>query len=230
MGWFEERFLENSNKFKFNCQFCSKPMWFPKSKFGVYITCGKDCQKKLNQKKKQLRAKNCLTCNKIFYPRNNQIINGNGIFCSQKCNTNSHNAMNSKEAQAKSKAKWKETNAITPIIKKGKDHPSWKGGWEASYKRLREQGKTKIYWANRIKKGVGKKIDKKIVTDIGNHQKWKCIVCLCNLKKYEIDHIQPIHLGGNDDKFNLQLLCVSCNRKKSYKDPIKFMQEKGYLL
>jgi HNH endonuclease len=30
----------------------------------------------------------------------------------------------------------------------------------------------------------------------------------------EIDHIQPISQGGTGEKENLQVLCVSCNRKK----------------
>lgn len=47
---------------------------------------------------------------------------------------------------------------------------------------------------------------------------------------YHVDHIQPLALGGSNDKTNLQLLCPTCNTKKSAKHPIDFMQSRGLLL
>jgi len=40
----------------------------------------------------------------------------------------------------------------------------------------------------------------------------------------------PLSRGGSNDKYNLQLLCPTCNLKKSAKDPIDFAQENGNLL
>jgi 5-methylcytosine-specific restriction endonuclease McrA len=43
----------------------------------------------------------------------------------------------------------------------------------------------------------------------------KCAGCKCCIKqKYEIDHVMPVSKGGPNTADNLQLLCVSCNRKK----------------
>lgn len=37
----------------------------------------------------------------------------------------------------------------------------------------------------------------------------------CEVKdKLTVDHIIPLSLGGTDESNNLQILCLSCNRKK----------------
>lgn len=62
-------------------------------------------------------------------------------------------------------------------------------------------------------------------------QEGKCISCRCDLgKRYQVDHIIPVSLGGDSDVNNLQLLCPPCNQSKAAKHPIDFMQSRGYLL
>lgn len=63
-------------------------------------------------------------------------------------------------------------------------------------------------------------------------QAGKCACCRVSLKSVEIhlDHIQPLALGGAHADTNMQLLCRPCNQSKHAKDPVTFMQEKGYLL
>ena len=62
-------------------------------------------------------------------------------------------------------------------------------------------------------------------------QKCCCAVCRKDIKKkYELDHVFPLFLGGSNDDANLQLLCVTCNRSKGHKNPVDFMQSRGMLL
>ncbi len=62
-------------------------------------------------------------------------------------------------------------------------------------------------------------------------QRWTCIVCNKDLRYgYHIDHIQPIARGGENTDYNLQALCPKCNLEKHDKDPIDFMQSRGFLL
>lgn len=61
-------------------------------------------------------------------------------------------------------------------------------------------------------------------------QRGCCAVCRCKLTTFHVDHVVPIARGGTNDRLNLQLLCPSCNLRKGAKDPIDFMQQKGFLL
>lgn len=62
-------------------------------------------------------------------------------------------------------------------------------------------------------------------------QKGKCACCHVSLrKKYHVDHMQPLSKGGGNDKYNLQLLCPTCNIRKHAKPPHEFMRENGYLI
>lgn len=64
-------------------------------------------------------------------------------------------------------------------------------------------------------------------------QSGKCAHLWCRVKlgkKYHIDHIKPLALGGSDGRRNLQLLCAPCNLKKGARHPIEFAQSRGMLL
>ncbi len=70
------------------------------------------------------------------------------------------------------------------------------------------------------------------ISDLLVKQKYRCVNCLTySLKKrYDIDHIIPLVRGGSNNIQNIQLLCPSCNLKKSSKDPIRWAREQGRLL
>lgn len=62
-------------------------------------------------------------------------------------------------------------------------------------------------------------------------QRGKCACCGMSLgDDYQLDHIMPIALGGANEDWNIQLLRKTCNRQKSAKHPVVFMQERGMLL
>jgi len=68
------------------------------------------------------------------------------------------------------------------------------------------------------------------IQDIIKMQRGRCAYCRVRLGKYHVDHIVPISKGGGNDRRNLQVLCASCNERKSAIDPIEFMQNQGRLL
>jgi 5-methylcytosine-specific restriction endonuclease McrA len=62
-------------------------------------------------------------------------------------------------------------------------------------------------------------------------QKGTCTCCGANLADgFHVDHVKPLKLGGHNGRTNIQLLCPTCNMRKSSKDPIQFMRENGFLL
>lgn len=62
-------------------------------------------------------------------------------------------------------------------------------------------------------------------------QKGRCPICSVRLgKRYHIDHVMPLSLGGSNDRSNIQILCPRCNLQKNKKHPVDFMQSKGFLI
>jgi|SRR5579859_1848648 len=69
------------------------------------------------------------------------------------------------------------------------------------------------------------------ISALAVRQKFKCVNCKCSIKEmYEVDHITALSRGGSNSIRNIQLLCVSCNRRKNAKDPIEWAQENGRLI
>ena len=128
--------------------------------------------------------------------------------------------INSQKLNPETKKKWVDSNKEK--IRK------YKRDW---YARNPEKNKT-IKALNKAKRrGASGKYTHKQILELLYSQKYKCVVCKCNIKnQFQRDHIIPIALNGHNDISNIQLLCPMCNRKKSAKNPVDFMQENGYLL
>lgn len=62
-------------------------------------------------------------------------------------------------------------------------------------------------------------------------QRGRCASCGISIKsKYHIDHRVPVSKGGSNDIKNIELLCPTCNLRKSDKMPEVFANELGRLL
>lgn len=81
-------------------------------------------------------------------------------------------------------------------------------------------------------KGVGGKISAAQIVELLDKQSYRCAACRCDTRKtgHHVDHIVPIASGGENTISNAQVLCPPCNRMKSAKDPVEFMQSIGFLL
>ncbi|MBU9359553.1 HNH endonuclease [Burkholderia multivorans] len=53
---------------------------------------------------------------------------------------------------------------------------------------------------------------------------------LRNSTRFPNDDIEPLARGGSNDIANIQLLCRTCNLSKHARDPVEFMQSRGFLL
>lgn len=78
--------------------------------------------------------------------------------------------------------------------------------------------------------GAGGTLSPDIATRLMVLQKGRCACCSERLVKYHIDHIHALSRGGENIDRNVQLLCPPCNLSKNAKDPIQFMQERGFLI
>lgn len=242
--WFDLRFTEDSKKIKCACIVCGRSMFFPKSKAGKYTTCGGECAKKRRELQVKARERVCLTCEKVFYPRLAQIKNGGGKYCCNACAAPTRGTGRTQEAHEK-RAEVMRQLRERGLIKyvKGAEHPLWKGGKAAYLLRTREKrnAKRRLYlrknaerareWTKKRLGRMIKPLPKGTVKKIGSLQRWKCAVCgACISGNYHVDHVVPLSKGGEHDPKNLQLLCPTCNLNKSSKDPIDFMQSKGFLI
>jgi len=246
MSWHEERFEPNSRRLQKACEVCKRPMWLPPSKASKYRTCGGECAKALAGEGVLARTRPCLTCGTEFTPRAAQVKDGGGRYCSHRCafDGGANAGLFAPETQQRALANRRAQIALHgPRRKTGPESPSWKGGPDATRSRRRDANnayrrayrKANPEWcrerrhARRAIKTA--RLPRGTVKRIGELQRWRCAVCSCDIRlRYHVDHIQALAKGGAHEPLNIQLLCPPCNVRKSAKDPIDFMQERGFLL
>lgn len=247
MGWYEERFEPKAGRIECRCLHCARPYWLPPSQAPKRTTCGVECRAQLNAEIKAARKCACEACGKEFVPRATQLAVGRGRFCSSRCSTKQLGQLWTPEARKKAAASFfvaiEDGRYVPP---KGERHHQWTGGTKATTQRRIQSGKSREQLrryraarpdvqreaAHRRKAAKVGRLPKGTVKRIGAAQRWKCVACCCDLKRagYHMDHIMPLSKGGRHAPENIQLLCPSCNVRKSAKDPIAFMQERGFLL
>lgn len=191
------------------------------------------------------RSRSCLECGKAFVARQTQIDAGGGKFCSKNCGIRyNHDILNSPANKEKRTEAMRESHRKGLVAYKyGPDNPSWTGGKEASKARARPKqvertrayrkanpDKVREFELRRKSVKLGR-LPRGTVAKLMALQKAKCTICRCSIKgKYHVDHIQPLARGGKHAPENIQLLCPTCNVRKSAKDPIEYMQSRGFLL
>ena len=298
--WFEQRFEERPKRLRLDCVECLRPMWFPPSKHGKYLTCGGSCAAarygKMTKaadlraartpapKPRQWKCEHCLEemsggsarsrfcswsclsayrigftlrletertracahCSGSFIVKKSQIDSGIGKYCSQKCCYASGPTSSISSPENLRVAHVARVAAIRDgriIYRRGPEHHSWEPDREAlqARKAKRALESTRRYRKNnphKVREFTLRRKGRKLcalprgtVALIGKLQQWRCSVCRCDIrKKFHVDHVMPLARGGQHEPMNLQLLCPTCNVRKSAKDPIRFMQERGFLL
>lgn len=173
-------------------------------------------------------------CNKTFTPRLYQLKTNNGKYCSVKCrNEVGINKLLNEESKAKSKETYLNNLKLGLIVHpKGQNHPRWAGGANESTKRYISNGKAnktlKKYrknnqdkvreWSTTRHKRKTGRLPKGTVKNKLALQNGLCVYCKIDVTiKYHVDHIIPLAKGGKHEPSNIQILCPSCNLKKSAK-------------
>ncbi len=243
-GWHALRFTPDPAKVRRDCAACARPLFLPPSKAALYKTCGGSCSRALRQAASKARTRNCETCAQSFTPRAAQTAVGHGRFCSQQCNTAGRRALLAPDVKARSQTSYMRSLSAGLIQHlTGPAHPNWTGGIEASIERQRPTRLKSLRayraanphkmreWAQHRNARKTGRLPRGTVKELMTLQRECCAVCRDLLNsKYHLDHIVPLKLGGEHERMNVQLLCPACNVRKSARDPIVFMQSRGFLL
>ncbi len=77
----------------------------------------------------------------------------------------------------------------------------------------------------RKRAGSGK-VTRKFILDLFVVQGGICLMCKADFAEtgYQIDHIVPLSKGGEHANWNVQLLCPTCNKRKSARTMEEFMR------
>jgi 5-methylcytosine-specific restriction endonuclease McrA len=246
LGWYDQRFTARDGSVHKNCTECGCDMWLPPSKADEYHRCGAECSKAWRKRIVAERARSCETCGEQFIPRPNLLRQGQGRYCSQKCNKAFHAASQRPEVWAERIVTMREKRARGEwTVHCGEANWKWKGGAKACRERRRDDGREaatlRQYRRNnpdKVREFAGRRKDRKMdrlpygtIPKLRERQKNRCAICSTSLRHGDhLDHILPLARGGRHEPGNLQLLCPPCNLHKSDRDPIKHMQSLGRLL
>ena len=232
-----------------NCKTCGKLFSVPPAQIRAGRKyCSRKCQNTIGAGnpnwKGGLVVSNCLVCGHETKVKKSHAEKGSGKFCSRKCVGLFNGKMLSERKNEKRICKKCVVCEKEIFIKPSH---SEKSGTYCSHSCMandykeRLKGANNPNWKDGISSIPGHYLNQRRCADgkytildiqnIGNSQKWKCINCKKIIKrKYHIDHIMPIALGGSNHAYNIQLLCPKCNLQKNAKHPIDWANKNGRLL
>jgi len=232
------------------CNTCSSVFSVPPSRSKAKYCC-KECVPRTGNGnpnwKGGLFARECVECGKKFHVKQKEVKAGRGKFCSRPCSMNFYGRKKSfaknknrvhkncqncgasifiKPSHAHTEGKFCSIPCRSSFYKSngtqaGKNNPRFSHGqshFSGFYSSQR-----------RTSEGVFTETD---IEEIKEKQQHKCANCLNSIqgKEYHIDHIIPVSKNGTNWPHNIQILCPTCNLKKSAKDPIYWAQENGRLI
>ena len=121
-------------------------------------------------------------------------------------------------------AKWKEANRDRVR--------ELNAAWNASHPEVMAAISRNRRARDRNADGSHTNADVKLILLSQNNQCANCkaTLILSGKKKYHVDHVMPLALGGSNWPSNLQCLCQTCNLRKSSKHPDDWANENGRLL
>ena len=187
----------------------------------------------MDNKKEKLRAYNAK-----YYKENCERIKENtAVYVSankEKISENKKKYYSENKSKIKhNTSEWAKKNPKKRAAAYRASHPEKTNASVAKYRTAHPEV-LKIQTHNRRVRKIsnGGKLSIEAVPLIFLRQKGKCAICRTSLKKtsYHLDHIVPLFRGGKNINSNIQLTCPKCNLSKGSKDPIQFMQERGFLL
>lgn len=226
-----------------SCSYCQRPYQLPLCRLNRLPYCSTSCRIASRLRKIESKKRICAICERTFTPRSYQVSHGQGKYCSVVCRGRGRLGVpHTPEHVSRRLASWK-ANPNKRVLR-GEENPRFKGGYEAYYRRRLESGKVsagvKRYrkanpekmreWDQRRHGKKTGRLPKGTVAFLIRMQENRCAACKKKLNRYHVDHIIPIAKGGQHERSNVQILCPTCNSRKSAKDPIRFMQEMGFLL
>lgn len=213
------------------CAQCGKWFSIARCHASAHTRCSIACSLAAKAARLLSRKRQCATCGGDFIPRERQLRDGGGRYCSQKCN-----------------AAFIEAGRRAPR-RRGEDHPNWSGGRKTFrqrcdldpglrgrlnarrretydpvvHKDYRQTRRARAYGCGRLPNGTTRRLLAL--------QKHRCANCRCKLGRvWHLDHIIALAKGGKHEPHNLQALCQPCNQRKFTLDPAVFAQREGRLL
>lgn len=226
------------------CEQCNVIYELPLCRMKRRPYCSTPCRIAARLARKEARKRICGVCGHAFYPRPQQIRVGQGKYCSVVCRR--YHLLGHKQTPehlANRLASW-SANPNKRILR-GSENGKFQGGYRVCYERRLKDGRiarnNKKYrtanpakvrdWEQQrhgLKTG---KLPKGTVARLHTLQRGYCAACKRRLNgRYHVDHVMPLTKGGRHVSGNVQLLCPTCNTRKSNKLPERFMREMGFLL
>lgn len=225
--------MEAESNFTRVCRACSKAKYFSefnknKAKPGGLSA---ECRECCVTYRKEYRAANkdkLKASDAIHYAKNKQHVTAT-VAVYRKANAERLSASVAVyyEAHKSEIAKYQASYRVAYKEENPEKYAASKAAWT---KANPEAVRLKAY-TRRVRKSSGGSLSKGLITKLHKLQRGLCPCCTLPLgDKYHLDHMMPLALGGSNTDENMQLLRATCNMQKGSKNPVDFMQSRGFLL